>query len=77
MLQQQICTMLQAGEGVLKINFMTVQRQTNSVDCGIFAMAFLTWILVDEDEGLLQMLVEHKTFSSDFIGAVLQLLGLL
>ena len=56
---------------------MTVQRQTNSVDCGIFAMAFLTWILVDEDEGLLQMLVEHKTFSNDFIGAVLQLLGLL
>ena len=51
--------MLQADEGVLKINFMSVQRQTNSVDCGIFAMAFLTWILVDEDKGLLQMLVEQ------------------
>ena len=34
--------MLQADEGVLKINFMSVQRQTDSVDCGIFAMAFLT-----------------------------------
>lgn len=51
--------MLQADEGVLKINFMSVQRQTDSVDCGIFAMAFLTWILVDEDKGLLQMLVEQ------------------
>lgn len=51
--------MLQADEGVLKINFMSVQRQTNSEDCGIFAMTFLTWILVDEDKGLLQMLVEQ------------------
>ena len=28
---------------------MPVQQQTNSVDCGIFAMAFLTCILSDED----------------------------
>ena len=32
---------------VLKTNVMRVQQQTNSVDCGILAMAFL--ILFDED----------------------------
>ena len=52
--------MLQVDEDVPKINVMPVQRQTNSVDCGIFAVAFLTWILFDEDEeGLLQMLAEQ------------------
>ena len=38
--KQQMCALLQADEDVLKINVMPVQRQTNSVDCGIFAMAF-------------------------------------
>ena len=28
---------------------MAVQQQKNSVDCGIFAMEFLTCILFDED----------------------------
>ena len=55
---------------VLKANVMRVQQQTNSVDCGILAMAFL--ILFDEDpktqrfeekllqESLLQMLAEQR-----------------
>ena len=54
---------------MLKANVMRVQQQTNSVDCGILAMAFL--ILFDEDpktqrfdekllqESLLQMLAEQ------------------
>ena len=33
----------------LKINVKPVQQQTNSVDCGIFAMAFSTCILFDEN----------------------------
>ena len=72
--KQQICALMQANEDVLKINVMPVQQQTNSanlVDCGIFAMAFLTCILFDEDpntqrldekllpESLLQMLAEQ------------------
>ena len=57
--KQQIYALLQADEDVLKINVMPVQRQANSVGCGIFAMAFLTCILFDEDEGLLQMLAEQ------------------
>ena len=40
---------MQADEDVLKLNAMPVQQQTNSVDYGIFAMAFLTCILFDED----------------------------
>ena len=62
---------MQADEDVLKINVMPVQQQTNSVDCGIFAMAFLICILFDENpktqrfdekllqESLLQMLAEQ------------------
>ena len=66
-LKQEMCALLQADEDVLRINVMPVQRQTISVDWGIFAMAFLTCILCDEDEeGLLQRLVE-------FTGAVVQL----
>ena len=68
--KQQICALMQADEDMLKINGMPFQKQTNSVDCGIFAMAFLTWILFDEDpktqhfdekllrESLLQVLAE-------------------
>ena len=43
--KQQICALMQADVDVLKINVMPVQQQTNSVDCGIFAMAFLTYIV--------------------------------
>ena len=38
--KQQLCALMQADEDALKINVMPVQQQTNSVDCGIFAMAF-------------------------------------
>ena len=44
-----MCVSLQIDEDVLKINVMAVQQQKNSVDCGIFAMEFLTCILFDED----------------------------
>ena len=72
--KQQICALIQADEDVLKINVMLVQQQTNSAnsaDYGIFAMAFLTCLLFDEDpktqrfdekllpESLLQMLAEQ------------------
>ena len=40
---------MQPDVDVLKINIMPVQQQTNSVDCGTFAMAFLTYILFGED----------------------------
>ena len=55
----------------LKINVKPFQQQTNSVDCGIFAMAFLTCILFDENpktqhfneklfqKNLLQLLAEQ------------------
>ena len=46
--KQQIYALMQADVSVLKINVMPVQQQTNSVDCGIFAMAFVTSILFDE-----------------------------
>ena len=70
-IKQQICALMQTDVDVLKINVTPVQQQTNLVDCGIFAMAFLTYILLDEDpktqcfdekllrESLLQMLAEH------------------
>ena len=45
LVKQQICALMQADVDVLKINVMPVQQQTNSVDCGIFAMAFLTCIV--------------------------------
>ena len=68
----QICALMQLDEDMLKVNGMLVQQQTNSVDCGTFAMAFLTCILFDEDpktqrfnekllrESLLQMLAEQQ-----------------
>ena len=48
-IKQQICALMQTDVDVLKINVTPVQQQTNLVDCGIFAMAFLTYILLDED----------------------------
>ena len=68
----QTCALMQVDEDILKINGMPVQQQTNSLDCGTFAMAFLTCILFDEDpktqrfdekllrESLLQMLAEQQ-----------------
>ena len=62
---------MQVDEDMLKIKVMPVQQQTNSVDCRIFAMTFLTCILLDEDpktqrfdekllrESLLQTLTEQ------------------
>ena len=56
---------------MLEINVMPVQQQTNSVDCGIFPMAFLVCMLFNEDPktqhsgeklsrgSLLQMLAEQ------------------
>ena len=49
LIKQQICALMQVDEDLVKINFMPVQQQKNSVDCGIFAMALLTCILFDED----------------------------
>ena len=69
--KQQICALMEADMDVLKINVLPVQQQTNSVDCGISAIAFLTCILFYEDpktqrfdekllrESLLQMLAEQ------------------
>ena len=69
-IKQQICALMQADEDVLKINTMPVQQQTNSVDCGILSMAFLTCIdensnthRLDEKllgESSLQMLPEQQ-----------------
>ena len=51
-MKQQICALMQADVDVLKINVTPVQQQTNLVHCGIFEMAFLTYILLDEDPRL-------------------------
>ena len=48
LIKQQICALMQVDEDVIKINSMPAQQQKTSVDCGIFAMALLTWILFDE-----------------------------
>ena len=63
---------MQADEDVLKRKVTPFQQQTISVDCGILAMAFLAWILFDEDPktqrfdekllqgSLLQMLAKQR-----------------
>ena len=38
--KEQIYALMQPDVDVLKINIMPVHQQTNSVDCGTFAMAF-------------------------------------
>ena len=56
---------MQADEDVLNTNVMPVQQQTNSVDCGIFAMAFLTCILFDEDSKTQRF--DEKLLEGNFI----------
>ena len=39
--QKQICALLKPLDSKLIIKIETVQQQTNCVDCGIFAIAFV------------------------------------
>ena len=44
-IKRQICSILNCTEDLLKINVVSVQQQTNGVDCGLFAISFVHHIL--------------------------------
>ena len=47
--KQQICSILVSTEHVISVEFVAVDRQNNSDDCGLFALAFATALCVGED----------------------------
>ena len=44
--QKQICSLLCCKESLMKVKVLPVQQQTNGVDCGLFAVAFVQYILM-------------------------------
>ena len=38
--KMQICSILNFAAGKIKVNILPVQQQSNSVDCGIYVLAF-------------------------------------
>ena len=40
--KEQICALLATSQPVIGLDFVNVQHQTNSSDCGLFALAFCT-----------------------------------
>ena len=47
--KQQICSILVSTERVISVEFVAVDRQNNSDDCGLFALAFATALCAGED----------------------------
>ena len=43
--KRQICSIVNYEQDVLKIIALPVQQQSNGVDCGVFAIAFISYIL--------------------------------
>ena len=43
----QICSILNSDNKELKIVALPVQQQSNAVDCGVFALAFIHYILLE------------------------------
>ena len=46
---KQIASMMCSSEPEIHLNIVPVQQQTNSVDCGVFAVAFATSLAFGED----------------------------
>ena len=47
--RRQICDLLMSDSHEIKIKVLSVQQQTNSVDCGPFALAFITSEILGEN----------------------------
>ncbi len=46
--KQQICSLLHSQNDVLKIKALPVQQQTNGVDCGVYAIAFISYLVFNK-----------------------------
>ena len=51
--KQQICLILMPTERLISLEFVAVDRQNNSNDCGVFALAFATALCAGEDPPVL------------------------
>ena len=47
--KKQIASMLCSSEPAIHLNIVPVEQQTNSLDCGVFAVAFATSLAFGED----------------------------
>ena len=47
--KQQICSIFMPTERLISLEFVAVDRQNNSNDCGVFALAFATALCAGED----------------------------
>ena len=46
--KRQICSILNSDKKELKIVALLVQQQSNAIDCGVFALAFIHYILSEK-----------------------------
>ena len=46
--KQQICAIMHSPVSELKVRFISVQKQRNGVDCGIFVLALITYLMQTE-----------------------------
>ena len=46
--KRQICSILNSNKKELKIVALPVQQQSNAIDCGVFALAFIHYILSEK-----------------------------
>ncbi len=46
--KQQICAIMHSSMSELKVQVISVQQQKNGVDCCVFALAFITYIMQTE-----------------------------
>ena len=46
--KRQICSVLNSNKKELKIVALPVQQQSNAIDCGVFALAFIHYILSEK-----------------------------
>ena len=47
--KDHICALLHTAKPMISVQFMNVQRQCNSYDCGVYAMAYATSLCCGED----------------------------
>ena len=47
--KRQICSILNSAEKELRIVVLPVQQQSNAIDCGVFALAFIHYILSEKE----------------------------
>ena len=58
--KHQICSIINSDKKELKIVALPVQQQSNATDCGVFALAFIHYILSEKRTHLLHCLVENE-----------------